>query len=178
MTSRRQAPNSTLRRLERRNSRHLTSSRFSGRGRRKSYGRSPNFDSDVIPEPLLAFGGRHEHVDPKTGLGLYGPYSLAGQTRPPLRSITVGIVGPSSMVSDVEQWLQACKGMLANDGSQPFLYPHFPGFSAEHPFQWELVFGDPWSESFRSADVAQALEPTNFFERVQRVIDLYISGIE
>src|SRR5688572_23962015 len=82
------------------------------------------------------------------------------------------------MVSDVEQWLQACKGILSNDGSQPFLYPHFPGFNAEHPFQCELVFGDPWSESFRAADVAQALEPTNYFERVERVIDLYVRGIE
>jgi hypothetical protein len=156
----------------------MTSSRFPKRSSPKSRERSPHFDSDIIPEPLLAFGGRHEHVDPKTGLGLYGPYSLAGQARPPLRSVTVGIVGPGPMVSDAEQWLQACRGILSNDGSQPFLYPHFPGFNSEHPFQCELVFGDPWNESLRAVDIQKALEPANFFERVQRVIDFYVGGIE
>jgi hypothetical protein len=90
--------------------------------------RSPNFDSDVFPEPLLAFGGQHTHVDPKTSLGLYGHYSLSGQKVPVLTSIIVGIVGPPSMVGDVEQWLEARKGVLTNDGSEPFLHPHYLGW--------------------------------------------------
>src|SRR5688500_11143415 len=66
---------------------------------------SPNFDSGMLPEPLIAFGGRHSHVDPKTGLSLYGPYSLIGQNRPELTSIIIGMVGPPGMVADAEQWL-------------------------------------------------------------------------
>lgn len=108
---------------------------------------TPNFDSGILAEPLLAFGGGHKHVDPKIGLGLYGPYTLAGQPRPELTSITVGIVGPGSMIADTEQWLKACQTILTNDGSQPFLYPHFPGFSSSHPFQCELIFGDTGRKS-------------------------------
>ena len=91
--------------------------------------RVPNFESGLISEPLLAFGGQQRHVDPKTGLALYGPYSLVGQSVPTLKNIIVGIVGPSGMIADAEAWLNACRGMLTNEGAQPFLYPHFPGIN-------------------------------------------------
>ncbi len=61
--------------------------------------RVPNFESGLISEPLLAFGGQQRHVDPKTGLALYGPYSLVGQTVPMLKNIIVGIVGPPAMIA-------------------------------------------------------------------------------
>ena len=150
------------------------SKRFSDRPRPH---RVPNFECGMIAEPLLSFGGKHEHVDPKTGLGLYGPYSLVGQSRPTLRSITVGIVGPPGMIADAEAWLQACQGMLTNDGSQPYLYPHFPGFNDSHPFQCDLIFGDTWRESFRDSELRAALSPENYYERLKRVIKLYLRGI-
>lgn len=140
--------------------------------------RTPAFDSGIISEPLLHFGGRKEHVDPKTGLSLFGPYSLVGQSKPNISSITVGIVGPGSMVSDAEQWLAACKGILSNDGKQPFLYPHFPGFNSEHPFQCELVYGDTWRETIKISDLNKALEPPLMSDKIQCIIKLYIAGIE
>jgi hypothetical protein len=133
----------------------------------------------VIGEPLLAFGGRHEHVDPKTGLALYGPYSLVGQPRPTLTSIVVGIVGPAAMIADAEQWLRACRDAITNDGSQPFLFPHFPGFNQGLPFQCELVYGDAWRETVSQTALQRALaEAGGFEDRVARVIDLYIGAIE
>src|SRR5688572_18686550 len=87
---------------------------------------SPTLDCGLIPEPRILFGGRHEHVDPKTGLSLYGPYSGPDQPRPPLRSINIGMVGPAAMLDDAEHFLHACTGELSNDGSEPFLRPHFP----------------------------------------------------
>lgn len=140
--------------------------------------RTPNFDCGVLPEPLLAFGGRHEHVDPKTGLALYGPYTQPNQPHPALRSITVGVVGPASMLADTQQWLTACQGMLTNDGKQPFLYPHFPGFNANLPFSCELVFGDTWNEPFGPKELERALEPSDYYDRIKRVVTLYIQGIE
>src|SRR5258708_13385369 len=140
--------------------------------------RNPNFDSGLISEPRIAFGGRHEHVDPKTGLALYGPYTLADQPRPSLSSIIVGIIGPAFMISDAEQWLNACRGLLTNDGSQPLLYPHFPGFNARLPFQCELLFGKAWQESLDSDDLQDILQEPAFNERFRRTANLYIRAIE
>ena len=138
--------------------------------------RLPSFDSGIISEPLLSFGGQHHHVDPKTGLALYGPYSLKGQRRPPVTSIRIGIVGPPAMIADTELWLEACQGRLSNDGSMPFLYPHFPGFNGEHPFQCELMFGETWNETILNLD--QALREPNFYERIKQIIRRYVGAIE
>jgi hypothetical protein len=145
---------------------------------RRSPARLPNFESGILAEPLLAFGGHHEHVDPKTGLSLYGPYSLVGQARPTPSGVIVGTVGPASMIADAEGWLSACRGLLKNDGSQPFLYPHFPGFNPALPFQCDLVYGDTWREAIRSEAFKDVLGLANFYERVKRVVQLYVRAVE
>ena len=79
-------------------------------------GRAPEFLSGVIAEPTLLFGGNHEHVDPKTGLALYGPHCPAGLARPALSSMIVGAVGPPAMIADASAWIEACAGILTNAG--------------------------------------------------------------
>lgn len=140
--------------------------------------RVPNFDCGVIPEPLLVFGGKHQHVDPKTGLALYGPYSLVGQAVPMLKNIIIGIVGPPSMIADAEAWLSGLRGILTNEGTQPFLYPHFPGFSSDSPFQCELNFGDTWRESIRDSEIRGAISDGEYAKRVKNVVTLYTRAIE
>lgn len=146
--------------------------------KRFKYSNHPNFDSGTLAEPLLAFGGRHQHVDPKLGLGLHGPYSLVGQSQPQLSNIIVGLVGPGNMLADTELWLQRCSQVITNDGSQPFLYPHFPGFNEQYPFQCKFSFGDTWTEVIPSKEIDQALASQNFYDRVKMVIKLYIQAIE
>ena len=138
---------------------------------------APNFDSGVIDEPLIAFGGQHKHVDPKTGLSLYGPYSLVGQDHATLRNITVGIVGPAGMIADAEAWLQACTGIIVNDGAQPFLYPHFPGCNANEPFQCVLTFGDTWRESIKEGALKTAVALPEG-RRLSAVVALYAKALE
>jgi len=143
----------------------------------KKVSSSPSFDSGLMAEPLLAFGGGHEHVDPRTGLALYGPYTMTGQTEPVLSSIRVGLVGPAAMVADTEQWLVGCRSPVLNDGSNPFEHPPFPGFNAEHPFKCELLLGSTWQETLRDRDLRDALSPANYFECIKRVIEAYAKGI-
>lgn len=88
---------------------------------------------------MLSFGGHHHHIDAKTGLSLYGPYTVGDQERPPLSTITVGIVGPANLLFPTEEWLRSCQRSVLNNGKQPFLYPQFPGFSRDFPFQCEAV---------------------------------------
>lgn len=145
---------------------------------RRDIYRVPNFDSGTLSEPLLAFGGKHQHVDPKIGLGLYGPYSLRGQSQPELSKIIVGLVGPGGMVADTEMWLQKCSSVIVNDGSQPYLYPHFPGFNENLPFQCKFITGDTWKEVLGEKQVEQSLAPSNFYDRIKMVVRLYIQAIE
>jgi len=139
---------------------------------------TPAFDAEVLPEPRILFGGRHEHVDPKVGLALYGPYSASDQPRPPLSSINVGIVGPAPMLADADRFLQAATDELANDGSQPFLHPHFPGFNSGPPFQCSLVLASSLRHAFTSDELTAALKTPDFYDRVDRIAALYVRGVE
>lgn len=138
---------------------------------------TPNFEAGVLDEPLLAFGGHHHHIDPKTGLALYGPYTVQEQERPPLSTITVGIVGSPKLVFQVKEWLNVSQHPVLNDGKQPFIYPHFPGFSGEFPFQCQLVYGETWDEVISDDALNQALQVPDYHERLASVAKLYIEGI-
>lgn len=136
------------------------------------------FESGVLPEPNLIFGGGQEHPDPKFGLGLFGPYCTGQQARPVLTSINVGIIGPGAMVSDTERWLEACQNRLSNKGERPILAPMFPGISSDHPFQCSLICTDAGKYIIPQDDLKQALALPSFTERVGRIIEIYSKGIE
>ena len=147
-------------------------------GERGGRSRSPHFDSGVLPEPWIVFGGQRCHVDPKTGLSLYGPFSPAGTDEPVLSKIIVGIVGPPDMVADAHQWLDACRDPLTNDGHEPFLRPHFPGIRRESPFKCDLIHGETWQETFRVKDIARAVGDSDWNQRLRGVVRLYAAAIE
>lgn len=125
------------------------------------------------------FGGSHEHVDPKTGLALYGPYCPPGLGRPALSSIIVGAVGPAPMVADAGAWVDACRDIITNSGAEPFLYPHFPGCRQDQlPFYCDLLFRDQWCETIRDAELKRALAQPIFEDRLMALINLYMAGLE
>jgi hypothetical protein len=82
------------------------------------------------------------------------------------------------MIADAEAWLNACRGILTNDGMQPFLYPHFPGINTSGPFQCELNFGDAWRESIRDIDLRNALSSVDYAKRVKSIVSLYVRALE
>lgn len=137
----------------------------------------PSFESGIIAEPLLLFGGHRSHIDPKTGLSLYGPYTVSDQEHPPISSLTIGFVGPSSLLTAAKGWVVDCQRPVFNDGSQPFLYPHFPGFSGEFPFQCALHLGDPWQEITNDVKIAQAIRNPDRVGRISEVAEIYSEGI-
>jgi hypothetical protein len=82
------------------------------------------------------------------------------------------------MIADAEQWVQACRRQLVNSGIEPLQNPFFPGFNRDHPFQCELLFGDPWRQPVKNTDMDAALREPNFYERIRQIIRLYIEAIE
>lgn len=140
--------------------------------------RSPDFDSGVLYEPRILFGGQHSHVDPKTGLSLYGPYFTPEQREPTLTNIVVGLVGPPALIAEAEGWLSACQGILVNDGREPFSRPHFPGFHRKSPFQCDIAYGPSWRQTIKESSIAEAISERDDRLRIKKVIDLYLDAID
>lgn len=136
------------------------------------------FDAGILSEPVLLFGGGQEHVDPKRGLALFGPYSPGAQLRPPMSTIRVGIVGPSNMISDTERWLETCHRRVCNTGKEPLLAPHFPGINQGPPFHCEIAYGAFMRSIITDNELNTALSEANYLERVRRVIQAYVRGME
>lgn len=96
--------------------------------------RQPPVDAQWLPEPELAFAGGKRHIDPKTGLTLFGPAS-AGTERHRDR-VRLGFVGLASAVDNVHYFLeQAAVGIEGGDTHHPF-----PGFS--HSFRSDFAYSD------------------------------------
>jgi hypothetical protein len=148
------------------------------RGSRDSEFVAPVFPSGVVSEPRLLFGGGHQHVDPKAGLGVYGPYSLVGQTSPSLTSITIGIVTTGQLLTAARAWLKRCQQLVTNDGSQPFLFPAFPGMTPSSPFGCELVFGPTWEEQISEKELVLALGTIDYHRRLAAVVKVFASRVQ
>lgn len=137
----------------------------------------PAFQAGVVAEPSVLFGGGHRHIDPKTGLALYGPYSSPDQVGPPVTSIRVGIVTTGELATATRAWLRRCQGEVINDGSQPFIFPPFPGMNAESPLQCELISGRTWEEPLAVRRLREVLGIGNFYERVAAVTGIFAEGV-
>jgi hypothetical protein len=135
------------------------------------------FESGVLPEPLLIFGGQQQHVDPKAGLSLYGPYSPADEPLQSGKTIVVGMVGPAAVVADATRFLAACTGALSNHSGSPFQSPGFPGFNESTTFRSALRTGNTWNIPFRQIELERALSTPAGSGRVQAVSGLYVEAV-
>ena len=79
----------------------------------------PRLMAGWVEEPALLFADNHEHVDPKTGIPLYGPRSLG--TCRHKREVHVGIIGTSESVDLARRYYdQASYGVDGDDDHAPF----------------------------------------------------------
>ena len=89
----------------------------------------PTFPSFIIEEPKLAFGDGESCVDPKTGIGAFGPLA-SGLANPTIR---VGIIGTGKGIDAMRAYLDKTRGRiepgLNSKGKlyDPFCFPDFPG---------------------------------------------------
>lgn len=90
-------------------------------------------DAAFLPEPELQFAAG-KHVDVRFGIKNYGPLDRATRSTP--RTICLGVVGTPETVEGVIRWLERSqRGFDAKPSKQPNLFPAFPGFGPESPFQ-------------------------------------------
>ena len=94
----------------------------------------PPVDAKWLPEPELVFAEGNRHIDPKTGLSLWGPASLGTERH--RSKIRVGFVGLASAIDNVRALIEeSAQGIPGGETHHPF-----PGF--EESFHTEIACSD------------------------------------
>jgi len=87
--------------------------------------------NQLLEEPLLEFGNRGQHIDPRLGLLHHGPLQQMAGNR-----IVVGVIGTAETVEGLERWMERLESAIpGNSRKQPNLFPPFPGLEGENPFR-------------------------------------------
>jgi hypothetical protein len=118
-----------------------------------------------VAEPELLFSAKQRCIDPRTGLGAFGPYSKTDATR--RDHIRIGIVGPADAIDRaIALLLQIQQPIEQKDNVDCVLHPSFPGFNAGEPFQVQLITQDVWHRAMRPIDIRLVEEEDDFPRRV------------
>jgi hypothetical protein len=131
--------------------------------------------ADVIDEPELEFGGRGRHIDPRFGIGNYGPADLGTQGAP--QAIRVGLVGSADQLDGLRTWLERCREPIAaKDERYPHLFPAFPGCDIDSGLQTTLVFSDRNTRTISEREL-RAIGQASGGRALQTAIDTYAAEI-
>jgi hypothetical protein len=117
--------------------------------------RPPIFTATFISEPGLEFGDHRQLVDPRVGLGIYGPIDQNSTSR--RTPIRLGLIGTGPLIDKVKQWLSRCqtevepirrsvvRGKVITRRTDPAVVPRFPGIRAV--FDTDFVLSDQHIET-------------------------------
>lgn len=105
-----------------------------------------------LNEPLLVFGDRGMHVDPKAGIARYGPYSYSPARRHP-QTIRVGFIGTAETIDQAQHWLELTARGVPGDAK----HPEFPGFQRDRGFFSQLLFEQAWTETISQTELDSTL---------------------
>lgn len=130
---------------------------------------APRRSAGWVEEPSLRFAHDHEHVDPKSGIPLYGPRSLG--TSRHKREVHVGIIGSNESADFARQYFEtASMGVAGDDDHAPF-----PGCRADRGFRCDLVFDPDLVEPLTRSEHQEILgikRSRDRFERLLLVLEL------
>jgi len=126
----------------------------------------PRLSADWLEEPGLLFANGKVHPDPKTGIPLYGPWSL--NTARHQREIHVGFIGTSDSVDHAQQFYQkCCNGIDGDDQHAPF-----PGCNSEIGFRCDLRMDAKLIELISRQESQQILAIKRGRERFETMLEL------
>src|SRR3984885_5463818 len=129
-----------------------------------------------IQEPELEFG-QGRHIDIRFGISNYKPLDYRDALAP--KTIPLGIVGTERTISDLRTWLNDCaKGIEAKLSNQPNLFPRFPGFGDDTPFDAKLVFDARLERQMPLRDLPKSLDVKAYNPFITEIADSYIKEAE
>jgi hypothetical protein len=130
---------------------------------------APRLSAGWVQEPSLRFADGGEHVDPKTGIPLYGPRSLG--TFRHKREVHVGIIGTSESSDFARRYYEeASLGVDGDDDHAPF-----PGCRADRGYRCDLVFNQKLIELITRSehqDILGIKKSRDRFEKLLLILEL------
>ncbi len=145
---------------------------------------SRSFNAWHLPEPNLVFHKHFRLVDPKTGLGLYGPWALNEEGAP--TQIRLGIIGTGETIDRAQQWIRRCANKVhpalpkkRNERvKDPIMFPSFPGMSSNTSFGCDFIVSDNHIETLSSSDIENIINTDDFIKRVNLAIGIIVERLE
>lgn len=126
----------------------------------------------ILKEPNLIFGGSFPASDPKTGLALYGPYSI------PRNHIRVGIIGDKDTITQTSLMLEKFRQPIEGPLKHPLWTPEFPGFSINSSFKCEFLTLDKWYQYISSSDIAKVEQLSFDWQKISHSVDIVINHLK
>ena len=125
------------------------------------------FESRIFKEPLLEFGDKHSHPDPRVGLAEAGPLQTPlGDT------IRVGVVGDASTVEHTKNFLEdAAAGIESESEKHPNMHPDFPGLRNQNPFRCDFNVGDETTATISKAELDKIVKEPDHETAVKLAVD-------
>jgi hypothetical protein len=125
-----------------------------------------------IHEPELQFG-QGRHIDIRFGISNYKPLDYRDNLAP--KAIPLGIIGTDRNISDLRGWLDLCaKGIDAKVSDQPNLFPRFPGFGDDTPYDAKLVFDSRLERQLSTRELPKSVDVKDYNKFITDLADNYI----
>ena len=125
----------------------------------------------------LEFGGGKRHVDIRFGILNYGV--LDKGERLSAREITIGVVGDPVNNDNFLRWLtNCCEGVDAKETTKPNLFPRFPGFGPDSPFNAVLKSEVRGQRNLDQGEIAKLKSLRTAGEIVGEAVNIYRAEID
>ncbi|KZX53747.1 hypothetical protein A3711_02035 [Erythrobacter sp. HI00D59] len=132
------------------------------------------FKSEIFDEPLLEFGDKHSHPDPRIGLAEAGPLQI-----PLGDKVRVGVVGDSGTIEHTKQFLEdAAGGFTSSAETHPNMNPDFPGLRNQNPFRCEIAVDEEATQALSKAQIDKICKEPDHKRAVQMAVDAVMSLLQ
>jgi hypothetical protein len=131
-------------------------------------------ETKIFDEPLLEFGDKHFHTDPRLGLFKAGPLQI-----PPGDVIRVAVVGSSKTVEDAKEYfIKASTGFEGKGEKHPNLHPDFPGLGNANPFRCRFEIPDAATAAISQSKIDLIRKEPNHAKAVEIAVEEIIQELQ
>jgi hypothetical protein len=125
------------------------------------------FETKIFDEPLLEFGDKHHHPDPRLGLFEAGPLQI------PLGDVVrIAVIGDAKTIEDAKTFfVDAATGFKGKGAKHPNLHPDFPGLGNQNPFRCKFEIEEGATAAISQSKIDKIRKEPNHAIAVEMAVD-------